>query len=151
MRYVLYTPDFLDFLRALNRHRVRYLLIGGYAVAFHGYPRATKDLDLWVESSPENAARALAAIREFFGETLGLEEDDFLTPGVIQLGYPPNRIDLVLLPESSPSFAKAYARAKETRVEGIPVRVIGFEDMLALKRAFGRAQDRADVEALEEE
>ncbi len=148
---MLFTPDFLDFLRALNRHRVRYLLIGGYAVAFHGYPRATKDLDLWIEASPENAARVLAAIRVFFGETLGLEEGDFLSPGVIQLGYAPNRIDLVLLPKARPTFTEAYARAQEIQVKDIPVRVIGLEDLLALKRAFGRAQDRADVEALEEE
>ncbi len=148
---MLYTPDFLDFLRALNRHRVRYLLIGGYAVAFHGYPRATKDLDLWIEANPENAARALAAIRDFFGETLGLVENDFLSPGVIQLGYAPNRIDLVILPDAPLSFEEAYARAEETLVEGIPVRVVGRKDLLTLKRAFGRAQDRADIEALEEE
>ncbi len=148
---MLYTPDFLDFLRALNREGVRYLLIGGYAVAFHGYPRATKDLDLWIEASPENAARVLAAIRSFFGETLGLVEEDLATPGVVQLGYAPNRIDLVILPDEPLSFREAYARAEETRVEGIPVRVVGREDLFTLKRAFGRAQDRADLEALEEE
>ncbi len=148
---MLYTPDFLDFLQALNREGARYLLIGGYAVAFHGYPRATKDLDLWIEASPENATRVLAAIRDFFGETLGLEEGDFLSPGVIQLGYAPNRIDLVILPDEPLAFGEAYARAEETRVEGIPVRVVGREDLLALKRASGLAQDRADLEALEEE
>jgi len=148
---VLYTPDFVEFLEALNRRGVRYLIIGGYAVAFHGYPRATKDLDLWLEASPENARRALEAIHDFFGETLGLEERDLLSPGVVQLGYAPNRIDLVLLPEGDPTFAKAFARARETRAGDVPVRVVNKEDLLALKRAFGRTQDLADVDALEEE
>ncbi len=148
---MLYTPDFLEFLAALNRHGVRYLIIGGYAVAFHGYPRATKDLDLWLEASPENAGRTLEAIRDFFGETLGLEVADLTSPGVVQLGYAPNRIDLVVLPEGDPTFAEAFARARETRADGIPVRVVSKEDLLALKQAFGRTQDLADVDALEEE
>ncbi len=148
---MLYTPDFLEFLAALNRHGVRYLVIGGYAVAFHGYPRATKDLDLWLEATPANAERTLGAVREFFSETLGLEVSDFLSPGVIQLGYAPNRIGLVVLPEGDPTFTEAYARARETRAGGIPVRVVSKEDLLALKRAFGRTQDLADVDALEEE
>jgi len=148
---VLYTPDFVEFLEALNRRGVRYLIVGGYAVAFHGYPRATKDLDLWLEASPENARRALDAIHDFFGETLGLEEEDLVSPGVVQLGYAPNRIDLVLLPESDPEFAEAYGRARETRAGGVPVRVVSKEDLLALKRTFGRTQDLADVDALEEE
>ncbi len=148
---MLYTPDFLEFLAALNRHEVRYLVIGGYAVAFHGYPRATKDLDLWLEATPANAEKTLEAVREFFGETLGLEVSDFHSPGVIQLGYAPNRIGLVVLPEGNPTFAEAFARARETRAGGIPVRVVSKEDLLALKRAFGRTQDLADVDALEEE
>ena len=148
---MLYTPGFIEFLRVLNRRGVRYLIIGGYAVAFHGYPRATKDLDLWLEAGPENAGRTLDAIRDFFGETLGLEPEDFLAPGVIQLGYAPNRIDLVLLPESGPEFGTAYERAVETEVEGVAVRVVSKEDLLALKRTFGRTQDLADVDALEEE
>ena len=148
---MLYTPDFVEFLEALNRRSVRYLIIGGYAVAFHGYPRATKDLDLWLEASPENARRALEAIHDFFGETLGLEEGDLVSPGVVQLGYAPNRIDLVLLPEGNPTFAEAFARARETRAGNVPVRVVSKEDLLALKRAFGRTQDLADVDSLEEE
>ena len=148
---MLYTPGFLEFLAALNRHGVRYLIIGGYAVAFHGYPRATKDLDLWLESSPENAGRTLEAIRDFFGETLGLEVADLTSPGVVQLGYAPNRIDLVLLPASEPTFTAAYERAQETEAGGVRVRVASKEDLLALKRAFGRTQDLADVDALEEE
>ena len=148
---MLYTPDFLEFLRVLNRHGARYLVIGGYAVAFHGYPRATKDLDLWLEAAPANAERVLQAVHEFFGETLGLEVSDFLSPGVIQLGYAPNRIDLVLLPEIEPAFTAAYGRAQETEVDGVRVRVASKEDLLALKRTFGRTQDLADVDALEGE
>jgi len=148
---VLYTPDFLEFLAALNRHGVRYLVIGGYAVAFHGYPRATKDLDLWLEATPANAERALRALHEFFGETLGLEVSDFLSPGVIQLCYAPNRIDLVVLPEGNPTFAEAFARAQETELAGVHIRVVSKDDLLALKRSFGRMQDLADVAELEEE
>ncbi|WP_457638007.1 hypothetical protein [Oceanithermus sp.] len=148
---MLYTPDFVEFLGALNRRGVRYLIIGGYAVAFHGYPRATKDLDLWLETSPENARRALEAIRDFFGETLGLEADDLVLPGVVQLGYAPNRIDLVLLSGNDPAFEAAYERAPKTDVSGVPVRVVSKEDLLTLKRAFGRTQDLADADALEEE
>jgi len=138
-------------LAALNRHGVRYLLIGGYAVAFHGYPRATKDLDLWLEASPENSMRTLAAIRDFFGETLGLEVADLTSPGIVQLGYAPNRIDLVVIPEDNLTFAQAFARAQETNAGNVPVRVVNKEDLLALKRSFGRTQDLADVDALEEE
>ncbi len=118
-------------------------------MAFHGYPRATKDLDLWIDSSPENAARVLAAILAFFGETLGLVENDFLAPGVVPLGYAPNRIDLV----SPPHLYRGLRPSPGNPGQGHPRPGdrIGLEDLLALKRAFGRAQDRADVEALEEE
>jgi len=148
---VLYTPDFLEFLGVLNRHGVRYLVIGGYAVAFYGYPRATKDLDLWLEASPENARKTLNAIRDFFGETLGLKIEDLTSPGVVQLGYAPNRIDLVLLPDSDPAFAEAFGRAQEANAGEVTVHVVSKEDLLALKRAFGRTRDLADVDALEEE
>ncbi len=148
---MLYTPVFLEFIAALNRQGVRYLVIGGYAVAFHGYPRATKDLDLWLETSPGNARRALEAIRDFFGETLGLEEENLVSPGVVQLGYAPNRIDPVILAGNDPAFEASYERAQKTDVSGVPVRVVSKEDLLAFKRAFGRTQDLADADALEEE
>ena len=88
-------PDFRDLLRAFSGHQVRYLVVGAYAVAAHGHPRATKDLDLWVEPSNENAARVLAALREFGAPLGGLTAEDLTSPGVTyQIGVPPLRIDV---------------------------------------------------------
>ncbi len=88
--------DFKEFIALLNEHEVRYLVVGGYAVAFHGYPRYTKDIDVWVELSPENAARIVRALEEFGFGSLGLDTGDFLeSDQIIQLGYPPNRIDIL--------------------------------------------------------
>ena len=149
MILVRFSQDFLDFFKALNDAGVRYLVIGGYAVAFYGYPRATKDVDIWIEMRPENAERVLKAIESFFGEDLGLTLEDLTTPGVIQLGRAPNRIDLVLIPEETASFAPAYAGRTITKIEGVPIPFVGLKTLKALKRAFGRTQDLADLEALE--
>jgi len=149
MVLVRLSPDFLDFFRTLNAVGVRYLVIGGYAVAFHGYPRATKDVDLWVETDPENAKRVLKALQSFFGEDLGLSLEDLTTPGVVQLGRAPNRIDLVLIPEETASFSAAYEARETLEIEGVPVPFVDLETLKVLKRAFGRTQDLADLEALE--
>lgn len=139
------TADMLDFLRALHRTEARFLVIGGYALAFLGRPRFTKDLDLWVDA--QEAKRVLAAIRDFFGgDDLGLTEEDLATPGVVQLGYAPNRIDLVIL--ETPSFGEAFARALEREVQGVKVYVVHPEDFKVLKRAFGRPVDLRDLEEL---
>ncbi|WP_448566957.1 nucleotidyl transferase AbiEii/AbiGii toxin family protein [Thermus sp.] len=139
------TEDMLDFLRALHRAGARFLVIGGYALAFLGRPRFTKDLDLWVD--PKEADRLLEAIRDFFGgDDLGLTLEDLSTPGVVQLGYAPNRIDLVLL--ESPSFDEAFARRRAYEVMGVEVPVVALEDFKALKRAFGRPVDLRDLEGL---
>jgi len=85
------SPDFKEFIESLNSSEARYLVVGRYAVAFHGYPRYTKYLDIWIENTPENASRVLAALQRFGFGSLNLEEQDSLTPEqVIQLGYPPN-------------------------------------------------------------
>uniref|UniRef100_A0A7C2GHM8 Nucleotidyltransferase family protein n=1 Tax=Thermus islandicus TaxID=540988 RepID=A0A7C2GHM8_9DEIN len=140
------TPDMLDFLRALHGAGARFLVIGGYALAFLGRPRFTKDLDLWVDA--REAERILAAIRAFFGgDDLGLLPEDLSTPGVVQLGYAPNRIDLVIL--DTPPFDAAFARALEREVAGVRVYVVHPEDFKALKRAFGRPVDLRDLEELE--
>ncbi|MDM7323939.1 MAG: nucleotidyl transferase AbiEii/AbiGii toxin family protein [Thermus sp.] len=139
------TSDMLDFLQALHEAGARFLVIGGYALAFFGRPRFTKDLDLWVDA--KEAERVLAAIRAFFGgDDLGLTPSDLATPGVVQLGYAPNRIDLVIL--ESPSFDEAFSRATVHRVSGVAVYVVHPEDFKALKRAFGRSIDLRDLEEL---
>ncbi len=90
--------DFKEFIKSLNENDVKYLVIGGYAVAFHGHPRYTKDLDIWIQISPENASRLVKAITQFGFASLGLRQEDFLVPDqVIQLGCPPNRIDVIAL------------------------------------------------------
>lgn len=141
--------DFREFIQSLNDNRVRYLVIGGYAVALHGYPRYTKDMDVWLEMSAENAARVVKALEQFGFGSLGLQESDFLEPEqVIQLGYAPVRIDLIT---SAPGveFGRCYASRVEVEIEGVVVSFIDLENLKKNKRASGRLQDLADVENLE--
>lgn len=140
--------DFRDLLRAFVDHEVRFLVVGAYALAVHGRPRATGDLDVWVEPSPMNADRVLAALREFGAPLHDLTRDDLARPGVVfQIGLPPLRID-VLTQISGVEFREAWPRRSEADFEGVGVGVIGREDFLANKRASGRTQDLADVERL---
>lgn len=117
-------PDFKEFLQLLSAHNVRYLVVGGYAVAFHGYPRYTKDIDIWIENTPENASRLLQVLEEFGFGSLGLKVEDFLEPDtIIQLGYAPNRIDLLTsIPASE--FSKCYEQRVDAEIEGILVHFI---------------------------
>jgi predicted nucleotidyltransferase len=141
-------PDFVEFLNLLNEHRVRYLLIGGYAVAVHGHVRATNDIDVWIEATPENARRTEAAIREFGFDLPELTTERLLDARVItRMGVPPMRIE-VLSAISGVSFEEAYVNRISVDVDSIRVPVIGLEDLLANKRASGRAKDLADVEEL---
>jgi predicted nucleotidyltransferase len=145
----LLTPDFKEFLGFLNENRVRYLLVGGYAVGLHGYPRYTKDLDIWVEASQENAERVIKAIEDFGFASLELTPQDFLEPGVfVQIGYPPVRIDLLTQP-SGVVFAECYENREQIEVDGLTIPVIGLEDLRKNKKASGRSQDLADLEKLE--
>ena len=141
--------DFLDLLSAFNAAEVRYLVVGAYAVGVHGHPRATKDLDVWIEASPENAARVMSALKDF-GAPLGeLDARDFETPGTgFMMGNPPRRID-VLTQIDGVRFDEVVPRAVEASFDNVPARVIGLEDLLINKRAAGRLQDLADVRALE--
>jgi hypothetical protein len=142
-------PDFREFIASLNRREVRYLIVGGYAVAFHGYPRYTKDIDIWIDSERENAEKLLQAIKDFGFEALDLQAEDFLVPGyVIQLGYPPNRIDL-LTSIKGVEFAECYDSRIEIEIEGTCLSFIDVKNLKRNKRATGRLQDLADVENLE--
>jgi hypothetical protein len=143
-------PDFKEFIQSLNNNKVRYLVIGGYAVAFHGHPRYTKVIDIWVDRDEENGVRLVAALDEFgFGE-LGLTASDFLEWGqIIQLGYPPNRID-ILTSVKGVEFDNCYqARVIVELDEKVTINFIDLENLIQNKRASGRYQDLADVENLE--
>lgn len=141
--------DFKEFIEFLNQNEVRYLVVGGYAVSFHGYPRYTKDLDIWIQVSADNADRVVRAITDFGFASLGLKQEDFLQPGVIvQIGYPPLRIDLLTQP-SGVDFASCYANKIAIDLDGLKVDVIGLEDLKTNKRASGRTQDMLDLENLE--
>jgi hypothetical protein len=142
-------PDFLDLLTALNAADAKYLLVGGHAVGFHGVPRATKDIDVWVEASEENASRVMTALRAF-GAPLGtLTEHDLARPGQgFRMGAPPFRIE-ILTEVSGVAFGDAWPRRERAEVDGVPLHVIGRADLLENKRAAARTRDLADVEALE--
>ncbi len=140
--------DLQEFIALFNSHRVDYLLVGGHAVAFHGYPRYTGDIDFLVRPTEENATRVLAALADFgFGE-MGLQAREFIQPGqVIQLGRPPNRID-ILTQISGVEFEEAWQGSIVTEIDGLPTRILGREALLKNKRSIDRAKDRADVEEL---
>jgi hypothetical protein len=141
--------DFKEFIQSLNEHNVRYLIIGGYAVAFHGHPRYTKDLDVWIELAPKNAANILKALTDFGFGSLELTEHDFLKPDqIIQLGYPPSRID-ILTTLAGVDFEDCYASKVVTTIDDIPMNFIDLENLKKNKKAAGRLQDLADLENLE--
>ncbi|HET7544069.1 MAG TPA: hypothetical protein VFK05_29560 [Polyangiaceae bacterium] len=144
------SPDFLDLLRALLAAEARFMIVGAYAVGVHGRPRATKDLDVWVEASVTNAPKVLAALREFGAPLMGLTEDDLRQPGIgLQIGVEPGRID-VLTAISGVTFEDAWPSAIQAYFEpGVRCDVIGLSDLLHNKRTSARPQDLADVAALE--
>jgi hypothetical protein len=143
-------PDFLDLLRALLAADVRFMVVGAYAVGVHGRPRATKDLDVWVEPSPENAPKVIHALVEFGAPLMGLTAKDLEVAGVgLQIGMEPLRID-VLTKVSGPAFSEAWPTHVEVQFsEDVRCPVIGLDALLSNKRAAGRPQDLADVAALE--
>ena len=143
--------DFKELLELFNKHGVEYLIVGGYALAFHGAPRVTGDIDLFVRPTSENAERILAALDDFGFGSLTLSRKDFSTPGmVVQLGVPPVRID-IMTGVSGVSWEKAYSSKVCGHYGDTPVFFIGRDDFLTNKLATGRAKDAADIEALGEE
>lgn len=141
--------DFREFIQSLDDSHVRYLVIGGYAVAVHGYPRYTRDIDIWIEMTPDNAANMVKALEQFGFGSLGLQISDFLTPDqIIQLGYPPNRIDLITTPPGI-EFASCYASRVEVEIDGVIVSFIDLDNLKKSKKASGRLQDLADLENLQ--
>ncbi len=141
-------PDFREFVASLHARKVRFLVVGGYAVAFHGHPRYTKDLDVWIEISEDNASRVIKALSDFGFAQVGLVAEDFLTPKrVIQLGRPPLRIDLVTSIDGV-DFPDCFESKQTLLVDGLEVPFIGLEALRKNKRSSGRPQDLADLDHL---
>jgi len=141
-------PDFKDFLKLLNSHGVKYLLVGGYAVGFYGYPRATAVMDIWIEVSKENAQRMNAVMQEFgIGESdlnssLFLEKDK-----IVRMGVPPVRLE-VLTGVSGVTFEECYSHKQQFEIDGIPLSFISLDDLKKNKKASGRHKDLEDLEHL---
>jgi hypothetical protein len=141
--------DFVELLSALVDLEVEHLVVGAHALAAHGHVRATKDLDVWVRPSPENAARAHEALRKFGAPLLDLTVEDLATAGtVFQIGVAPVRID-ILTQIDGVSFDEAWAERVPARVGGVATAVLSRRHLIQNKRASGRLQDLADVERLE--
>ena len=141
-------PDFRELLALFNDHRVSYVIVGGYALAFHGAPRFTGDLDIFVKPDHENASHIVTALNAFGFASLGLTAADFEAPDqVIQLGVPPVRVDLITS-ITGLSWEAVFASRVPSDYGGIPINYIGREELILNKRAVGRAKDLADLEAL---
>jgi hypothetical protein len=137
--------DFQEFVKLFVAHEVQFLIVGGYALAAHGHPRYTKDLDVWVWLEPENAQRVLAAVEEFGFGDMGLTAEDFQEPDVmVQLGHEPHRID-ILTYASGLEFAEAYKNRVYVSVGDTQVPFISVDDLRTNKLSTGRPRDLADV------
>ncbi len=140
--------DFKDFLRLLNEHEVEYLLIGGYAVGYHGYPRATNDMDIWIMIQPENATKMVSVLRAFGFDTPELAPELFLVEkNVVRMGVPPIRIE-VLTTISGVQFDECYANRIRDTIDGVEVMLLSLPDLKINKQASGRHKDLDDLEHL---
>ena len=143
-------PDYQDILSAFNEEKVEYLLVGAYALAVHGLPRATGDIDLWVKRSLENAGRIMRALALFGAPLATVQEQDFVTPELVfQIGVVPKRIDL-LTSISGVAFDEAWPEREEIEIEAIRIPVISRQHLIQNKRATGRPKDETDARWLEE-
>lgn len=140
--------DFREFIQLLNENEVKYLVIGGYAVAFHGYPRYTKDLDFWIWANPDNADLLLKTIKDFGLGSMNLSKEDLLDlDNVIQIGYEPNRIDVIIDLEGL-DFESCYDRRIDSLIGDINIPFIGLDDLIRNKLSTGRMQDKVDADKL---
>jgi hypothetical protein len=141
--------DYKDMLQALSDENVSFLLVGAYAMAAHGYPRATMDIEIWVMPSPQNADAVLRALNRFGAPLHNLNKEDLQNDGTIfQIGVAPRRIDIITA-ASGLQFEEAYGRSLSVNIEGIEVHIPSIDDLIRNKRTSGRTKDLADAEALE--
>lgn len=140
--------DFEDFIFLVNKFAVDYMVVGGYALAFHGKPRHTGDLDIWINLSEDNALKMTSVLNEFGMASLGMKKDDFLQKGgITQIGYPPLRID-ILNEIDGIGFDEAYPNKLIIDVDGLPVNYIGLDDLIKNKQTSGRSRDLSDIKEL---
>lgn len=141
-------PDFKEFLQLLNAHQIEYLLVGGYAVGYHGYPRATVDMDIWIGKGPSTAVKMVEVLREFGFDVPNLSADLFLKDDqIVRMGMPPIRLEIFT---SIPGvqFEECYPERVLGEIDGVPVSLINLRDLKTNKKASGRNKDLADLENL---
>lgn len=141
--------DYRDMLQALSDEKVRFILVGAYALAAHGFVRATTDIDIWVMPSTQNSDAVLRALRRFGAPLHNLTKEDLQKDGtVFQIGVAPRRIDIITA-ASGLQFEKTYQNSISVNLDGIEVHIPSVEDLIRNKKASGRTRDLADAEALE--
>ncbi len=142
--------DLREFVGLLKEKGVKYLVIGGYAVAYHGYPRYTKDIDIWVWLNEENAQKVIETIKAFGMASMNILVEDLLNKNsVIQLGMPPNRIDILTDLETL-DFETCYAQKEVLNLDGLEISFIDFDSLVQSKLVAGRPQDKVDAKKLKE-
>jgi hypothetical protein len=148
---MIFEQDFKDFIELLNQHSVDYMIVGAHALAFHGRPRHTGDLDIWIKPSNENADKLIAVLDDFGFGSLGLTKSDFLKENyVTQLGYPPLRID-ILNAISGVEFDDAYSNKVVGNIDDLNVNFISIAEFIQNKEASGRKKDLGDIAALKKQ
>lgn len=140
-------PDFKEFLKLLSAHHVEYLLIGGYAVGYHGYPRATNDIDIWIAAHPDNAAQMVIVLKEFGFDIPQLSPELFLHENIVRMGVPPLRIEVITV-ISGVSFEECYAERVRDTLDDVEVNLISLPHLKRNKQASGRHKDLDDLEHL---
>jgi hypothetical protein len=147
---IMLNTDFKEFIELLNSTQVEYLLVGGYALATYGHPRYTGDMDIWVKPEAQNIERLLLVLSAFGFASVGLKEADFMkAEAVVQLGYPPARIDLLTAIDGV-TFDACFQRKELVLIDEVTIPVIHIQDFRANKRAAGRHKDLADLEAIKD-
>jgi hypothetical protein len=145
----MFSQDFKEFVELLINHKVEYLIVGGYAVGIHGHPRYTGDLDIWLNPTIDNAKKIVLCVNNFGFSSFNLKVEDFTKEGnIIQLGYPPLRIDL-LTEIDGVTFTECFNNRKIVEIDELSVNFIGYDDLLKNKKVSGRLKDLDDIEHLQ--
>lgn len=145
------SKDFKEFVELLEKHHVEYLIVGGYAVGQYGYPRYTGDLDIWINPTSKNYSKILMVLKDFGFSSMALSEDDFYKLGnMIQLGYPPLRID-ILNEIDGVEFTSCFSKKNRVKSDGMEMNFISYDDLISNKKASGRYKDLDDIENMKKD